>query len=78
MTQDFYSLLSLGEHPRLGALDVCPFIPVRNATMEDCVQCANNFAKKAAEEMGISGTTKTTKILLGDKLTYYYPAHFCH
>ncbi|KAK3702871.1 hypothetical protein QZH41_014145, partial [Actinostola sp. cb2023] len=42
-----------GEHPRLGALDVCPFIPVSNATMDDCVQCANNFAKMAAEEIGI-------------------------
>jgi glutamate formiminotransferase/formiminotetrahydrofolate cyclodeaminase len=29
-----------GEHPRLGAMDVCPFVPVRDATMEDCVRCA--------------------------------------
>ncbi|CAI8046580.1 Formimidoyltransferase-cyclodeaminase, partial [Geodia barretti] len=27
-----------GEHPRLGALDVCPFIPVANVTMEECAE----------------------------------------
>ena len=45
----------LGEHPRLGAMDVCPFVPVRNATMDDCVECANNFGKRAAEGLGIPG-----------------------
>ena len=29
-----------GEHPRLGCVDVCPFIPIANATMEDCVGMA--------------------------------------
>src|SRR5690606_35471732 len=29
-----------GEHPRFGATDVCPFIPIANATMEDCIACA--------------------------------------
>ena len=29
-----------GEHPRFGATDVCPFVPVSGATMEDCIQCA--------------------------------------
>ena len=48
-------LLFSGEHPRLGALDVCPFIPVANATMDDCVECANMFGKRAAEELGIPG-----------------------
>jgi len=42
-----------GEHPRLGALDVCPFIPVSNATMDDCVECANNFGKRVADELGL-------------------------
>ncbi|XP_065053195.1 formimidoyltransferase-cyclodeaminase-like [Rhopilema esculentum] len=42
-----------GEHPRLGALDVCPFIPVANATMDDCIECANMFGKRASEELGI-------------------------
>ncbi len=29
-----------GEHPRMGAMDVCPFVPVANVTMEECVACA--------------------------------------
>nr|XP_028559086.1 formimidoyltransferase-cyclodeaminase isoform X2 [Podarcis muralis] len=42
-----------GEHPRMGALDVCPFIPVRNVTMEECVQCANLFGKRLAGELHV-------------------------
>jgi glutamate formiminotransferase / formiminotetrahydrofolate cyclodeaminase len=42
-----------GEHPRLGALDVCPFVPVSGVTMEDCVRCALEFGRRAAEELGI-------------------------
>ncbi len=42
-----------GAHPRMGAMDVCPFIPVANATMEDCVECSKQFGKRAAEELGI-------------------------
>jgi len=42
-----------GEHPRIGALDVCPFIPVRNVTMEECVTCANEFGEQLAAELGV-------------------------
>ncbi|XP_053326887.1 formimidoyltransferase-cyclodeaminase [Spea bombifrons] len=42
-----------GEHPRMGALDVCPFIPVRNVTMEECVTCANRFAERLVEELHV-------------------------
>lgn len=35
-----------GEHPRFGATDVCPFIPVAGATMQDCIDCANALGKK--------------------------------
>jgi glutamate formiminotransferase / formiminotetrahydrofolate cyclodeaminase len=42
-----------GEHPRMGATDVCPFIPVRNATMDDCIACAKALAKKVGEELHI-------------------------
>ncbi len=42
-----------GEHPRIGALDVCPFIPVANVTMEDCIECAKKFSNRAATELGI-------------------------
>jgi len=42
-----------GEHPRLGAMDVCPFVPVRGVTMEDCVECAREFAERLAMELGV-------------------------
>ena len=44
-----------GEHPRMGALDVCPFIPVQNVTMDDCVECAKEFGDKLAIELGVPG-----------------------
>lgn len=36
-----------GEHPRMGAVDVCPFIPISNITIEECVE----YAKKLAEQV---------------------------
>jgi glutamate formiminotransferase/formiminotetrahydrofolate cyclodeaminase len=42
-----------GEHPRLGALDVCPFVPVANVTMDECVAVSRDFARRAAEELGV-------------------------
>src|SRR5258706_3499948 len=42
-----------GEHPRLGATDVCPFVPVAGATMEDCVAIAKRLGKRVGEELGI-------------------------
>jgi glutamate formiminotransferase/formiminotetrahydrofolate cyclodeaminase len=42
-----------GEHPRFGAMDVCPFIPVANATMEECVAVAREFGRRAAEELQV-------------------------
>jgi glutamate formiminotransferase/formiminotetrahydrofolate cyclodeaminase len=42
-----------GEHPRMGALDVCPFVPVSGVTMDDCVACAHEFGRRAAEDLGV-------------------------
>jgi glutamate formiminotransferase/formiminotetrahydrofolate cyclodeaminase len=42
-----------GEHPRMGAMDVCPFVPVAGVTMQDCVACARELGRRAAEELGI-------------------------
>jgi glutamate formiminotransferase/formiminotetrahydrofolate cyclodeaminase len=42
-----------GEHPRFGAMDVCPFIPVKGVTMEECAKIAEEFARIAAEELHI-------------------------
>ena len=42
-----------GEHPRMGATDVCPFIPVEGATMEDCVEIAQRLGARVGSELGI-------------------------
>ncbi|MFU8768845.1 MAG: glutamate formimidoyltransferase [Desulfotignum sp.] len=42
-----------GEHHRMGALDVCPFIPVANVTMDECVALSKEFGQRAADELGI-------------------------
>lgn len=42
-----------GEHPRMGATDVCPFVPVEGATMEDCVELARRLGRRVGEELGI-------------------------
>jgi len=42
-----------GEHPRLGALDVCPFIPVSGVTMAECVEAAREFARQASAKLEI-------------------------
>ncbi|HRD01152.1 MAG TPA: glutamate formimidoyltransferase [Candidatus Saccharicenans sp.] len=42
-----------GAHPRLGATDVCPFVPVSEVSMEDCIRLANELAKQVAEELKI-------------------------
>lgn len=42
-----------GEHPRMGAMDVCPFIPVANVSMNECVEISNVFAERASEELGV-------------------------
>jgi glutamate formiminotransferase len=42
-----------GEHPRLGATDVLPFVPVRGVTMEECVQLAHQAGRRIAAELSI-------------------------
>jgi glutamate formiminotransferase/formiminotetrahydrofolate cyclodeaminase len=42
-----------GEHPRFGALDVCPFVPVREVTMAECVEIARTFGRRLAEEFEV-------------------------
>ena len=42
-----------GEHARMGALDVCPFIPIKDATDEDCIRLSKQFGKRMAEELDI-------------------------
>lgn len=42
-----------GEHPRMGATDVVPFIPVRGVTMDDCVEIAKKYGREVGEKLGI-------------------------
>ncbi|MDP2235815.1 MAG: glutamate formimidoyltransferase [Bacteroidales bacterium] len=43
-----------GEHPRMGATDVCPLIPVSNISMEETVEYARKLAERIGNELGIS------------------------
>ena len=42
-----------GEHPRMGAMDVVPFVPVMNVSMEDCIKLAHEFAREFSEKAGV-------------------------
>jgi len=42
-----------GEHPRMGACDVCPFIPISEVTIEDAVELANKLGQKVGDELQI-------------------------
>ncbi len=42
-----------GEHPRMGAADVVPFVPVRGVTMQDCVALARRLGERVGSELGI-------------------------
>ena len=44
-----------GEHPRMGATDVCPFVPVSNVSMEECAALAHALGKRVGEELAIPG-----------------------
>jgi glutamate formiminotransferase len=45
--------LHRGEHPRLGATDVVPFVPIENVTMEDCVALARRLGERVGRELEI-------------------------
>jgi len=42
-----------GAHSRMGATDVCPFVPVSGVTMEDCIQLAHEVGERVGKELGI-------------------------
>src|SRR5256885_8076489 len=42
-----------GAHPRMGATDVCAFIPVTNVSWEEAIECANKLGKRVGEELKI-------------------------
>lgn len=42
-----------GEHPRMGATDVCPFVPVSGVTMEECAEIARKLGTRVGRDLGI-------------------------
>ena len=42
-----------GEHPRIGAVDVVPFVPLAGATMSDCIELARTFGSRIADRFGL-------------------------
>ena len=42
-----------GEHPRMGATDVCPLIPVKNVSMNECIKLSKDLARKVSSELNI-------------------------
>jgi glutamate formiminotransferase len=42
-----------GQHPRIGAVDIVPFIPIKDALMEDCIELAKKFGKTLADKCGV-------------------------
>ncbi|MCX7944248.1 MAG: glutamate formimidoyltransferase [Deltaproteobacteria bacterium] len=42
-----------GEHPRMGAVDVFPFVPIKNVSMDECITLSKALAKRVGEELGI-------------------------
>ncbi len=42
-----------GEHPRIGATDVCPFVPLSEVSMDECVAIAKRLGQRVGEELGI-------------------------
>jgi len=42
-----------GSHPRQGCTDVCPFVPVSEVTMEECIKISKRLAKRVGDELGI-------------------------
>ncbi len=48
-----FVFICVGEHPRIGAMDVCPFIPVANTSLEECVSCSKTLGKLLATELSV-------------------------
>lgn len=42
-----------GSHPRMGATDVCPFVPVNGVTIEECIELSKEVAKRVGNELAI-------------------------
>ena len=61
-----------GEHPRIGATDVVPFVPLEDSTMEDCIELAKQLGERVGKELSIPvylyerAATRPTRVNLAD------------
>ncbi len=61
-----------GQHPRMGAADVVPFVPVEGVTLEDCAEMARKAGRRIGEELGIpvflyeAAATRPDRVSLAD------------
>jgi glutamate formiminotransferase/formiminotetrahydrofolate cyclodeaminase len=61
-----------GEHPRIGAADVVPFVPLQDTTMEECVALARELGRRVGDELGIPvylyerAASRPTRVNLAD------------
>jgi len=61
-----------GQHPRIGATDVIPFIPLENMTMQDCAKMAHDLGKRVGDELNIpvylygEAATRADRVNLAD------------
>ena len=55
-----------GAHPRMGATDVCPFIPVSNVTWEEATACAKQLGRRVGEELRKVPEPYRTTLILRD------------
>ena len=62
-----------GAHPRFGATDVCPLVPVSNITMEETVEYARALAKRIGEELNSSILLRECCLYPGKKEPGYLP-----
>lgn len=61
-----------GAHPRIGALDVCPFVPVSGISMEECAELARQFGERLSEELDVpvylyeKAASRSSRVSLAD------------
>jgi len=53
-----------GAHPRMGATDVCPLIPIAGITLEECAELARQLAKRIADELNMCRPIATRRLPL--------------
>ncbi len=64
--------LHTGEHPRIGAVDVIPFVPLAATTMDDCIELARTFGERIATRFGLpvflyaQAATRPERVKLAD------------